>query len=165
MHCIALPDNFQSPVFVCSFTAMFWTLVTSTWCLFAFASRSSASFNSTTIIDGLKASGVSLSTQIVLISDPTYKTFAQQRWSTYDGPTYLVSVKPALESDVVQIVGATVIPDFSSRHSLMNFSRGRSNTAPGTGSPSSPPAEVMDFRPRWGSCKEAWRSIWGCSKT
>lgn len=148
MHCIALHDNLWSPIIVCSFTAMFWTFVTSTFCLFPFLSRSIASFNSTTIVDGLKASGLSSSTQIVLTSDPAYKTLAQQRWSTYDEPTYLVFVKPALESDVVQIVGATMITDSFSRHSLTKFPRGRLNIAPSMEFPSLLRVEVMDFRAR-----------------
>ncbi|KAK3687416.1 hypothetical protein B0T22DRAFT_489312 [Podospora appendiculata] len=47
---------------------------------------------------------LSPSTQVFSSTDPNFQTETTQRYTSHDAPTYLQSVKPALESDVQKIV-------------------------------------------------------------
>jgi hypothetical protein len=49
-------------------------------------------------------SGLSSGTETFLASDPDFANETTQRWTTHDAPTYIVAVKPAVESDVQKIV-------------------------------------------------------------
>lgn len=65
-----------------------------------------ASSNSTQVLSALNASGLSPGTQVFLPSDSDYTDETIQRWTIYDEPTYIASVKPALESDVQKVVSS-----------------------------------------------------------
>ena len=57
------------------------------------------------LIARLKSSGLSMGTQIFFPSDPNYDEETTQRFTSYNAPTYVASIKPALPSDVSKIVG------------------------------------------------------------
>ena len=45
-------------------------------------------------------------TGVYLPSDPAYASETTQRWNAYGAPSYVVSVKPALDTDVQKIVSS-----------------------------------------------------------
>lgn len=63
--------------------------------------RSTNGVNYTSIF----ASGLSPGASIHFPSQADYNTTTVQRWSTWDEPTFAVTIKPAIDSDVQYIVG------------------------------------------------------------
>lgn len=65
-----------------------------------------AALDRSSLVAQLKSPSLGLSpgTQIFFPSDPLWETETTQRWTVHDAPTYVASIKPALESDVQKIV-------------------------------------------------------------
>ena len=61
---------------------------------------------------------LSAGSQVHLLAEANYSSSFVQRWDLYNSPTYVVSVKPALESDVQEVVS---LPPYH----LSYFSYGR----------------------------------------
>ena len=51
------------------------------------------------------ASGLSPGASIHFPTQADYNTTTIQRWSTWDEPTFAVTIKPAIESDIQYLVG------------------------------------------------------------
>ena len=51
-------------------------------------------------------------TQVFFPGQPNYANLTTQRWSSYEEPSYLASVKPACAQDVITIVSPILRPRF-----------------------------------------------------
>ena len=49
-------------------------------------------------------------TQVLFPGQANYANLTTQRWSTYEAPTYIASVKPACVQDVITIVSTASCP-------------------------------------------------------
>lgn len=85
--------------------AMIWSLLSSLgaafWCF-----QVTAALDRSSLISQLKSPSLGLSpgTRIFFPSDSHWVTETTQRWTVHDAPSYVASIRPALESDVQKIV-------------------------------------------------------------
>lgn len=52
--------------------------------------------------------GLSSDAQIILPDSPNWGTEIRQRWSTYQAPTYVGAIKPAVIGDIQHIVSSVI---------------------------------------------------------
>lgn len=73
----------------------------------ALSATASAAANLTAIFGGHLSSGA----QILYPTSPNYTTQVQQRWTTWDQPSFIGTIKPATEGDVQTIVRRSLVHD------------------------------------------------------